>query len=178
MKSFSTLVVLLSLSCTSLCTASLLRGSENLLKRVLKKDGNNGKGRGGSKATTTTQSDTSIDLSLCPFDTKALEDTVTKANNGAVQLNECSCNGYDDTATTNLRMDYTIQETIYDGDGNTMQVPVWTAFGTRIDDFFGEHEYQIDDMIFITNEEVYGACLQVLRNNCGMLSTIPSCGYL
>ena len=100
---------------------------------------------------------------------------VAQANSGAVHLNECSCNGYDDTTTTDLRMDYTIQETISDGDGNTMQVPVWTAFGASIG-FFGDYEYQIDDMMFITrDEEVYGACLQVLRNNCGMLSSVPSC---
>lgn len=168
MKSFATFarffLVLLSLS-SSFCaatktTTSRLRGSENkrnhLLKRVLKKGS-------GNKGSTTSNTD----LSLCPFDTKGMENMVALANNGTVQLNDCSCSGYDDTATTNLRMDYTVYETFLDTNGTAVQGQAWIAFGASIGSF--GYEYQIDDMMFPTEEDVYGACLQVLRNRCGDL---------
>lgn len=171
MKSFATFalffLVLLSLS-SSFCaatktTTSRLRGSgenkrNHLLKRVLKKG--SGKNTGSTSNT---------DLSLCPFDTKGMENMVALANNGTVQLNDCSCSGYDDTATTNLRMDYTVYETFLDTNGTAVQgqVQAWIAFGASIGSF--GYEYQIDDILFPTEEDVYGACLQLLRNQCGDL---------
>ncbi|GFH55682.1 predicted protein [Chaetoceros tenuissimus] len=172
MKSFSNFLLLLNLSSTSLCTASLLRGSENLLKRVLKKNGNNGNGRGRSKATTTTQTGTSIDLSLCPFDTKGMEDMVALANNGTIQLNQCSCNRYDDAANIDLIMHHTVisDASYYDANGTLVEME---GIGTKAFGASGSYgyQYQIDDMMFMTEQEIFNACLQLLRNKCGELDT-------
>lgn len=101
---------------------------------------------------------------------------VTRANNGTIKLNECSCKGYDDTTKSNLGLGSLGVETSHDGDGNEWQAHWYIGYGVH---FYGGHyTYQIHDMIFDTKEGVYNACLQVLRNNCQILSTLvpgPDC---
>lgn len=101
---------------------------------------------------------------------------VTRANNGTIKLNECSCKGYDDTTKSNLGLGYLGVTTFYDGDGNEGQGYWYIGYG--VDFYGGYYAYQIHDVEFDTEEGVYNACLQVLRNNCEMLSTLvpgPGC---
>ena len=170
MKSFSTFallfLVLLSLLSSTFCaakktTVSRLRGSENkrnhLLERVLKK---------GSDNTGTT----SFDLSLCPFDTKEMDDMVALANNGTIQLNDCSCSGYDDATNIDLMMHHTVisDASYYDVNGTWVEME---GLGTEAFGASGSYgyQYQIDDMMFPTEEDIFNACLQLLRNKCGEL---------
>jgi len=109
----------------------------------------------------------------CPFEAYryGIEDMVTQANNGKIQLNVCSCEEHVGATYSYFSMGHTINETYHDDDGNKWQVYGTIGFGVHF--YGGEYTYQIHDMMFSTEEGTYNACLQVLLNNCEMLSNVP-----